>query len=106
MSEFRRRHRMEKRSTRSTNVSRREVLRVASAGLAASALANTASAEAAQIEALTAKPPAGFKPLNVPGKIVKVAAKGDFASYMQPNQLWPKPEVASSMLRRHSPSSP
>ena len=60
---------MQKRSTRSPNVSRREVLRVASAGIAASALANTASAEAAQIEALTAKPPAGFKPLNVPGKI-------------------------------------
>ena len=91
---------MQKRSTRSTNVSRREVLRVASAGIAASALAETASAEAAQIEALTAKPPAGFKPLNVPGKIVKVSAKGEFASYMQPNQLWPKPEVASSLLEK------
>jgi hypothetical protein len=93
---------MLKRPNRSQNVSRRQVLRVASAGLAASALAQSASAEAAdaQIAALTAKPPAGFKPLNVPGKIVKVAAKGDFASYMQPNQLWPKPEVASSMLEK------
>ena len=84
----------------SPNVSRREVLRVASAGLAASALATAESAHAAEIASLTAKPPAGFKPLNVPGKIVKVSAKGDFASYMQPNQLWPKPEVASSMLEK------
>ena len=97
---------MSKRADGSSHVSRRDVLRVASvascatAATAASGLLDAASAEAAQLDALIAKPPAGFKPLTVPGKIVKVSAKGDFASYMQPNQLWPKPEVASAMLEK------
>ncbi|HEX3778003.1 MAG TPA: DUF362 domain-containing protein [Polyangiaceae bacterium] len=92
---------MHERKTESPNVSRREVLKVASAGVAASALTKTASAEAADnIDSLIAKPPAGFKPLSIPGKIVKVSAKGEFASYMQPNQLWPKPEVANAMLEK------
>ena len=82
-------------------VSRRDVLAVASAGVAASALAVTESAHAAEnVDSLIAKPPAGFKPLAVPGKIVQVKAKGEFASYMQPNQLWPKPEVASALLEK------
>src|ERR1700759_3033378 len=82
-------------------VSRRDVLAVASAGVAASALAVTESARAAEnVDSLIAKPPAGFKPLAVPGKIVQVKAKGEFASYMQPNQLWPKPEVASALLEK------
>jgi uncharacterized protein (DUF362 family) len=92
---------MRERKNESPNVSRREVLKVASAGMAASALVKAESAQAADnIDALIAKPPAGFKPLNVPGKIVKVSAKGDFASYMQPNQLWPKPEVANALLEK------
>jgi hypothetical protein len=92
---------MHQRTTQSPKVSRRDVLAVASAGVAASALAKATSAAAADnIDSLIAKPPAGFKPLTVPGKIVKVSAKGDFASYMQPNQLWPKPEVASAMLEK------
>ena len=45
---------MEKRTTPFSQVTRREVLRVASAGIAASALAETSSAEAAQLEALVA----------------------------------------------------
>jgi len=32
--------------------------------------------------------------------VVKVAAKGDFGSMMQPNQLWPKADVAARMLER------
>lgn len=92
---------MHQRSNRSSKVSRREVLKVASAGMAVGALAQATPAAAADnIDALIAKPPAGFKPLNVPGKVVKVSAKGDFASYMQPNQLWPKPEVASALLEK------
>src|SRR3978361_134189 len=88
-------HQRPKQSSNVSRVSRREVLKVASAGGAASATAKAARADAADnIDSLIAKPPAGFRPLNVPGKIVKVSAKGEFASYMQPNQLWPKPEVA------------
>ena len=83
------------------SVSRRDVLTVASAGVAASALAATQSASAAEnVDSLIAKPPAGFKPLAVPGKIVQAKAKGEFASYMQPNQLWPKPEVANALLEK------
>ncbi|HMJ12396.1 MAG TPA: DUF362 domain-containing protein, partial [Polyangiaceae bacterium] len=45
-------------------------------------------------------PPLGFLPLSVPGKVVKVSAKGDFASIMQPNQLWPKEDVARRVLEK------
>lgn len=45
-----------------------------------------------------AQPPAGFKPWSAPGKIVKVTKGNDIGSLMQPNQLWPKPEVARQML--------
>src|SRR5687768_16581938 len=72
-------------------------------GAAAAAGAITLGArdsEAAGIEKYIAQPPAGFSPLNVPGKITKVSAKGDFASFMQQNQLWPKPEVAKSLLEK------
>lgn len=47
-----------------------------------------------------AKPPAGFSPLRAPGKVIKVTKGNDFASLMQPNQLWPKPDVAKQMLER------
>lgn len=68
---------------------------------AAASAAVLAEAEAApSLESYIAKPPAGFAPLNVPGKITKVSAKGDFASFMQPNQLWPKPEVAKALLEK------
>lgn len=52
------------------------------------------------LESYIAKPPTGFSPLNTPGKISKVSAKGDFTSFMQPNQLWPKPEVAKALLEK------
>ena len=48
--------------------------------------------------ALLAKPPPGFTPLSAPGKVIKVAAKGDFASIMQPNQLWPQAGGGASRL--------
>jgi uncharacterized protein (DUF362 family) len=60
----------------------------------------TEAAAASSLDAYIAKRPAGFKPLSAPGKITKVSAKGDFASFMQPNQLWPKAEVAKSLLEK------
>jgi uncharacterized protein (DUF362 family) len=70
-------------------------------GMAVPTLLGSSAAEAAPaVDSLIAKPPAGFVPLSAPGKITKVSAKGDFASFMQPNQLWPKPDVARRMLEK------
>jgi uncharacterized protein (DUF362 family) len=81
-------------------VSRRSVL--AGAGALGAALLAGRRAEAADdpVAALIARPPAGFSPLSAPGKVVKVVKGGDFPSIMQPNQLWPKPEVARAMLEK------
>jgi len=49
---------------------------------------------------LVARPPAGFDPFRLPGVVTRAEAKGDFASMMQPNQLWPKAEVARHLLER------
>ena len=38
--------------------------------------------------------------MNAPGRVVKVEKRGDFASMMHQNQLWPKPEVAKNLLER------
>jgi hypothetical protein len=69
-------------------------------GAAASATGVLTSGEAQAIQVGAATPPSGFKPLNVPGKIVKVTKGNDFPSLMQPNLLWPKPEVARQMLEK------
>jgi uncharacterized protein (DUF362 family) len=45
---------------------------------------------------LAAKPPAGFVPLTIPGKIVKVSK----ANTLQANNLWPTEEAARAMLQR------
>ncbi len=45
---------------------------------------------------LGAVPPAGFKPLSAPGRVVKVT-KGDC---LQPNKLYPKADDARAMLTR------
>jgi uncharacterized protein (DUF362 family) len=79
--------------------SRRHFVQGAAAAAGTVAL-HTSHGAAATIEQYIAKPPAGFAPLTMPGKITKVSAKGDFASFMQPNQLWPKPEVAKSLLEK------
>ncbi len=47
-----------------------------------------------------ARPPQGFAPLVIPGVVTRAEAKGDFGSMMQPNYLWPKPEVARRLLER------
>jgi uncharacterized protein (DUF362 family) len=68
---------------------------------AASSALSSRQAWAASIdERLIAKPPAGFTPFTAPGKVVKVTKGTDFPSLMQPNQLWPKPEVARQMVER------
>src|SRR5690242_9307171 len=67
---------------------------------AASALASRRLWAAPIDERLVAKPPPGFSPFTAPGKVVKVTKGNDFPSLMQPNQLWPKPEVARQMLER------
>jgi uncharacterized protein (DUF362 family) len=70
--------------------------------LVGAALGSTAElAHAAKSpDSLLARPPAGFDPLTAPGRITKVTAKGDFASFMQPNQLWPKEEIARRLLEK------
>ncbi|MGC4089844.1 MAG: DUF362 domain-containing protein [Polyangiaceae bacterium] len=67
---------------------------------ASGALLHAEPADAAKLEALVAKPPAGFSPFAATGKVTRVTAKGDFASFMQPNQLWPKADVARRLLEK------
>jgi len=84
-------------------LSRRQFVQGAAVGLGAAGSSLLAAVPAAAVgspDSLVAKPPAGFVPLSVPGKVVKVSAKGDFASNMQNNQLWPKPEVAKRLLEK------
>jgi uncharacterized protein (DUF362 family) len=87
---------------RMPQTTRRGFVQGAAAAAAASAitLGSRQSDAAANIDSYIAKPPAGFTPFSAPGKITKVSAKGDFASFMQQNQLWPKPEVAKSLLEK------
>ena len=51
---------------------------------------------AAAPSSLVAVPPAGFVPLGIPGKVVKVSR----ANTLQPNGLWPTEEAARTMLER------
>jgi uncharacterized protein (DUF362 family) len=74
-------------------------------GIAAAAGASSLGAwgrvaEAAQSGSLVARPPAGFAPLSLPGRVVKVSGKGDFPGLMHKNQLWPKPDVARRLLEK------
>jgi hypothetical protein len=91
---------MSKSTPPSLTLSRRRLVQGAAlAGLSASGLA-AGEAQAAAIDKYIATAPSGFSPLSAPGKITKVQAKGDFASFMQPNQLWPQPEVAKRLLEK------
>jgi uncharacterized protein (DUF362 family) len=45
---------------------------------------------------LAAKPPAGFSPMSLPGKVVKVTK----ADSLQANKIYPKPDDAKAMLTR------
>jgi uncharacterized protein (DUF362 family) len=68
------------------------------AGVAAGAstLGSSGAASAAAPASLAASPPPGFVPLSEPGKIIKVA-KSDT---LMPNGLFPKADVAQTMLER------
>ena len=82
---------------------RRSLLHGAAATAATAALlgrTTAVQADPSPIEALTARPPSGFSPMHVAGKVAKVTKGNDFASLMQPNELWPKPDVARVMLER------
>ncbi len=46
--------------------------------------------------ALVAKPPSGFTPLSLPGRVVRV----EKADTLQDNGLWPKQEAATAMLEK------
>jgi uncharacterized protein (DUF362 family) len=83
-----------------TRLSRRTVLHGAALAAGATSLARYGFAAdgSTDISSLVAKVPNGFSPLVVPGRVVKVTAKGDFKSSMQPNMLWPKAEVAKRLL--------
>ncbi len=65
------------------------------ASLATATLIGTGAAEAAG-SGLAAKPPQGFVPLSMPGKIVKVTK----SNTMQGNSLWPTDGAAKLMLER------
>ncbi len=86
----------------SNSINRREFVTTSTAlagmGLLSSLPGMAAAAEPAG--SLVARAPAGFAPLTMPGRVVKVSAKGDFASIMQRNQIWPKPEIAKGLLER------
>lgn len=76
--------------------SRRAVLGGA-VGLTAGALATSAGDVLAEPRAqLVAKPPPGFTPLALPGKIVKVSK----SNTLQPNGLWPTDAAAKALLER------
>jgi uncharacterized protein (DUF362 family) len=90
---------MNQRASIPRQVSRRQFASAAAAGVTAASLFRSSPAQAAG-NRLIAKPPAGFTPVAVPGKVVKVAAKGDFASIMQTNQLWPKEDIARRLLEK------
>jgi uncharacterized protein (DUF362 family) len=75
---------------------RRAVLGAA-IGSALLGLGRDAEAEArAGRASLVARPPSGFVPLSVPGRVVRV----DKSNTLVENGLWPKPEAATAMLER------
>src|SRR5690606_41227398 len=102
---YERRSAMDSSRIKQGALSRRQFARATTAaGLLAARGAMTRGVRAADDKAegdsLVAKPPPGFTPMVAPGKITKVEAKGDYKSIMQPNLLWPKPEIAENLLER------
>ncbi len=83
--------------------SRRGFLAATGAAAAVCAVGQGAEAGttgASAVDALTVSPPAGFQPMKAPGKVTKVSKGTDATALMQPNELWPRPEVARQMLER------
>lgn len=85
-----------------SKISRRSMVHGAAATVLGASAARDALAKdtAKTAESLIASPPPGFVPMTLPGRVTRVSAKGDFASIMQPNQLWPKEEVARRLLEK------
>ncbi|MCK6535058.1 MAG: DUF362 domain-containing protein [Polyangiaceae bacterium] len=81
------------------SLTRRALLAGASALAGAATLDGDAHAQAAG-PPLVATRPGGFLPMDAPGRVVKVAAKGGAESTMQPNLLWPKADVAKRLLEK------
>ncbi|HMR77532.1 MAG TPA: DUF362 domain-containing protein [Polyangiaceae bacterium] len=81
-------------------LTRRDAIKGAAGTGAALALCAESAAALPEPETLVAKPPAGFVPMSIPGKVVKVSAKGDFKDVMQPNLLWPKEDVAKRLVEK------
>lgn len=90
-------------------LNRRDLLRATSSVVGASVPLLGVQVGSAHVDApsekpprdlLIAKPPLDFTPFSAPGLVTQVTAKGDYASFMQPNQLWPRPEIARGLLER------
>jgi uncharacterized protein (DUF362 family) len=75
--------------------SRRAFLGSVAAGAAGAILVDPRDAFAAP-PSFVAKPPSGFVPASMPGRIVKVSR----ANTLQPNGLWPTEDAAKVMLER------
>jgi uncharacterized protein (DUF362 family) len=96
---------MPHRAAPDSTVSRRTFLQgasMAALGLGAASLVRIPEALAAQPDttSLVARPPAGFTPMTAPGRVAKATAKGSVEAFLQPNQLWPRPEVARRVLEK------
>jgi uncharacterized protein (DUF362 family) len=76
-----------------SGISRRAFLEAAAAG---AAILGVGSEAFAGPMGLVARPPTGFVPLTIPGKIIKVSK----SNTLQANGLWPTEEAAKSMLGR------
>lgn len=78
------------------SLSRRAFLGATAAGASMLAGVDAHAEAAARAAGLAARPPAGFVPLTIPGKIVKVSR----SNTLQPNGLFPTEEAARTMLER------
>src|SRR5690606_27079874 len=52
------------------------------------------------LEDWIARPPPGCVPASLPGRGLRVNKRGDCGSFMQTNEMWPKPEPAGLRLER------
>ncbi len=82
---------------------RRDFLGLATAGLCSAAFSAAhrdvlAFDPDAFLAPWIAAPPAAFRPLKLPGRVAKVTKAGDLRALMQPNELWPKSEIANRFL--------
>jgi uncharacterized protein (DUF362 family) len=96
---------MPHRAGPNSTVSRRTFLQgtgIAALGWGASSLLRLPEALAAQADTTSwvARPPAGFTPMAAPGRVATATAKGSVDAFLQPNQLWPQPEVARRVLEK------